>query len=367
VGGNASLNQFYGLVGQSGGFKGAVERAAKDAFRLGPIYTTGVGSGEGINHTFAHYDKATKSSVMDRHLVLFSVPEIDTLAALGSRNGSTLLSQLRKAWSGEELTFGYVDRDKALRVDEHAYRLMVVAGIQPGRARSLLEDADGGTPQRFVWLPTNDPGMPHVTPEAPKLLDLAQIADGWPEPSTIPGIPPPVVLGLPEEARKLIHDNAVAKHRGESTDSALDGHLGLCRIKVAAALALLHGQREVTDEFWDMSEMVMKVSQATRAGVERHLAEQNEKVNRARGRAEGVRAVEAENVREDASVKRVGQNIVHVLEKLDGGSGKRSDIRRKIKADIRDLFDYALDALVTAGLVEVFKSPRGERIRLVSK
>jgi hypothetical protein len=55
---------------------------------------------------------------------------------------------------------------------------------------------------------------------------------------------------------------------------------------VAAGLALLHNERKITDLYWELSETVMKVSQATRARVEGHLAEQGDKANRARGRAE---------------------------------------------------------------------------------
>jgi hypothetical protein len=368
VGGNASLNLFIGLVAESGHYKGAAERATKDAFALGPIYSTGVGSGEGINHLFGHYDKASDSTVMDRRSILFSVPEIDSLAALKNRNGSTLLSQLRKAWSGEALTFNYVDRNKALVIDEHAYRLTLVAGIQPGRARVLLDDADGGTPQRFVWLPTHDPDAPDVPPLVPEQMDLTGIANGWPEPeddlkARLTERAGTHVFVLPEVARRLIDDNARAKLRGESTDSALDGHLGLCRIKVAAALTLLHGKREITPQFWDLSGQVMAVSQATRASVERHLSDQIDKTNRARGQAEGIRSVVAEEVREDATIKRVSQNMLRVLEKLDG-SASRSDVRRAIARRDSPYFDDALDALVTVGMVEVVDSERGQTLVL---
>jgi hypothetical protein len=40
-----------------------------------------------------------------------------------------------------------------------------------------------------------------------------------------------------------------------------------------AALAPLHNCREVTSQFWEMSEVVMAVSQATRRGVEAELGE----------------------------------------------------------------------------------------------
>ena len=39
----------------------------------------------------------------------FSVPEVDTLTALGNRQGATLMPILRSAWSGEQLSFAYAD------------------------------------------------------------------------------------------------------------------------------------------------------------------------------------------------------------------------------------------------------------------
>ena len=373
VGGNASLNLFVGLIATSGSFKGATEQAAQDAFRLGPIFTTGVGSGEGINHMFAHYDK-NAGTVMDRDKVMFSVPEIDTLSALGNRNGTTLLSQLRKAWSGEALTFGYVDKNKAIEVARHSYRLTLVAGIQPGRGRALIEDSDGGTPQRFIWLPTLDPDMPRIKPQEPDQIDLRDIANGWPggfdladkitAATTGAGIKPHV-LELPEGVAKLIDDNAVDKHRRESTDSALDGHLGLCRIKVAAGLALLHNQRGISPLMWDLSGVVMDVSQQTRAGVEKHLAEQGARANLARGKAEGVRAAASHEASEDTKIQKASRNIMRILGK-DTFKGKAawSDLYREARRD-RDYLELGVDALVAVGQVVVHDGERGKTIRVV--
>ena len=136
------------------------------------------------------------------------------------------------------------------------------------------------------------------------------------------------MFSLPTKAKTLIDHNAWAKLRGESTDSALDGHLGLCRIKVAAALALLHNGREVTDLTWDLSGAVMDVSQQTREGIERHLAEQGDKANRARGRAEGIRSVVSEETREEAIIARVSRNILrHLDSDKFKGEANWSDIR----------------------------------------
>ena len=78
----ASLNVFVNLVARSGYFKGATIGAARDALVTDYVYATGPGSGEGINHLFAYYDKTSKATVFKRRNVYFSVPEVDTLGGL---------------------------------------------------------------------------------------------------------------------------------------------------------------------------------------------------------------------------------------------------------------------------------------------
>ena len=78
VGRRASLNLYVGLVGESGDGKGTAEGAARDAVLTDYVYVTGPGSGEGINHLFAHYDKADakaggNGTVFHRRNVYFSV------------------------------------------------------------------------------------------------------------------------------------------------------------------------------------------------------------------------------------------------------------------------------------------------------
>ena len=103
--------------------------------------------------------------------------EIDTLAALWSRQGATLRPMLRAAYMGEALGFGYADPRKRVISPKHAYRLGLIIGVQPEHAEALLndQDVDGGTPQRILWLPTEDAAItaddvtvsPLVIKEAP--------------------------------------------------------------------------------------------------------------------------------------------------------------------------------------------------------
>ncbi len=189
VGGPGSMNLLVALVGPSGAGKGAAHAAAEDALNLSGfrdaissetvLHTPDVGSGEGVVHQYAKWAKTEDNGVKQegvkqiRETVLFTVPEIDQLTAVGSRQGATLLPILRKAYSGEALSFAYADPTKRLHLRARSYRMALTAGVQPGRAAALLDDADGGTPQRFVWLPVTDPDMPRDRPAEPDRWTVA--------------------------------------------------------------------------------------------------------------------------------------------------------------------------------------------------
>jgi hypothetical protein len=365
VGPVGSLNLFAGLVGPSGFGKGGAEGVAAAALRTAPVYATGPGSGEGINHLFAHYDKedAKKGGTgtkFHRHQVYLSVREVDTLTNLGSRSGSTLLAQLCKAWSGEDLTFAYADATKALIIPEHSYRLCMVVGIQPGRADALLDATDTGVPQRFLWLPTDDPDIPDLRPSAPDQIDCIAVAASA-QGSSVREIE------LPPAAAYLIDRNEVLKKRGHSADAALDGHLGLCRIKVAIALALLHGydQYQLTQEHWDLAGVVMAVSKQTRDRVVAYRNAQGIEAERQRGKREGVRTIAAEAVKTDEAIKRVAKGVVRYLR--SHGASTHGAIRKKALASWdRGYLDAAVERLIAAGQVEVVSSGAGDLLRLVT-
>ncbi len=349
IGGDASLNLFLGLVGPSGGGKGAAESAARDALGFDTSLTeAGVGSGEGIAHTYQRYvpGKRGENGTIEQHTsrALFRAPEVDTLAALKGRQGSTLLPKLRDAWLGDSLGFAYADLTRRLDLRAHTYRMCLIVGIQPARAGVLLEDADGGTPQRFLWLPTRDPNVPAVRPPTPDRLRWKHPGLGAVDPWTNR-----YRLPVCSAAADAIDKAAIDRHHGKV--EALDGHALMSRLKTAAALAFLNGRPEVTDDDWSLSGTVLAVSDATRTGIIRSLTDHARAQTAARGRAEGERAVVAEQVRSDAAAQRVSRGI---LRKLSAAAWTpRNDLRRLLASRDRDHFDDALDRLTTAGLIEV--------------
>jgi hypothetical protein len=354
IGGHGTLNVFVALVGPSGSGKGTGHAAAKDALDLSgardsisedeSLYVTDVGSGEGILHAYAMWTK--KEGVQQiRESVLFVVNEVDQLTAVGSRQGATLLPKLHEAYSGESLAFNYADPTKRLHVRRHHYRMALTLGVQPGRAAALFDAADGGTPQRFLWLPVTDPEMPRHPPPEPSR---------WTVP--MPGRPSTgrKVVGVCTEARDEIIEAHWRRSRGEG--DALDGHALYTRLKVAAALAVLDGHLGgdgVTAEDWRLAGVLMAVSDVTRAGVQAELRRAAAGVNEARAQAEGVREVVKADTVEAAAIQKAGRAVMTALGKQPGEWVTGAALRRTMTSRVRPYLDAALDALVLAGTVEV--------------
>ncbi len=352
VGSVASLNLFVALVGPSGSGKGAAEGTAADALDVGDVHVATAGSGEGIAHLYAHRDKKGEI-VRDRDAVLLTVAEVDNLTALGARQGSTLLPVLRSAWSGERLGFSNADRARTIPLGRHTYRLGLVLGVQPGRASTLLGDSDGGTPQRFLWLPAVDPNAPDERPPMPPPRRLRT----HPWRSDRQG---QAVLTVPDIAAHTIDRAHLARARGDG--DALDGHALLCRLKTAQALALLDDRPTMTDEDWHLAGVVMRVSDRTREHVEQQLATAAQRANLARGHSEGLRAAAAEEAADQQAVQRTCRAITRKL--ADRGATAHADLRKALTSRDRRYFDESVQRLVDAGQLLQTTTAHGVRYAL---
>lgn len=374
-GSHGSLNLFVAVVAPSGKGKGTSEAAADDALHTDPeVHTATPGSGEGILKEYAY--KRRTEQVDLRNSVMFSVPEIDSLAALKARSASTLMPELRKAWMGEQLGFGYAADDKKFAIKRHRYRMTMVVGVQPGRSQTLFEDADGGTPQRFLFFPTIDPHRPRgQRPANPGALKLPR----WPggvlvtegrEPSRVAGEAGELSITLdlqeldlarradPDQFQVLqvaqVIEDAVDAETEADLDGAytddLDSHGTMARLKVAAALMWLNGRTDaITEDDWDLAGVVKAVSDRTRAITVGDLRQRAERSNEARAKAEARReVVKTDEVAEQRMARAVALVRKHVQE---AGRISRKAGRLKLKNDLRDYYDDAVERLVNAGVV----------------
>jgi len=340
----ASLNLFVALCSESSGGKTTAMEAAREFLAVdggtSDYLDTQPGSGEGLLSAYCYVKTAKGKApevVQTRLSVLFDVDEVQSLGALVGRTNSTLLPFLKSAWSGKTLATQNAEASRLRRVEAQHYRLALVCGVQPVNAGVILDDEGGGFPQRWLWMPTYDPGMlprdarptePPPWPWRVPCAPMAADADGtitWPMRR---------VLTLPEVAVSAMLDAAETQNRPIGTRAAgatLDGHALLSRAKVAALLALLDGRADVvTEADWRLAGHVMAVSDRTREaiigvrGTEAQRAEDRKAVRSGRSAAIAADSeAETKTVRAMAVIRRAmerhgGEHSTNALVKFAG-------------------------------------------------
>lgn len=344
--GRGSLNLFVGLVAPSGGGKGGAEATAADLLPMTSerLYITGPGSGEGIPRIYRYRDKKSGQIEDVRPNALMRVGEVDQLVNLGRRQGATLLPVLREAWSGASLGFQNLDQERTIPLPAHSYRLCLVVGIQPRRAQALLDDADGGTPQRFLWMPVLDPRMPTTTPDWPGELPWRQRATAHRS------------MLIPKTVHHEIRAAQLAVHHTGEEDP-LGGQSRLSRLKVAAGLALLDGRHDIAIDDWDLSAVVMRCSDTTRAAVQHDihtamLDEEDALAARLAYRNNSVR-----DGQEKDAAERVRDRLLTELTKT--GEITWSEFNRRLRSELREHLGDVVEQLQREDVIDVRDNPKG--------
>lgn len=320
VGGRASLNLGVAVVGDSGAGKSALLAVSREL--LGTVgawqkdLERNVGSGEGLVQQFLRYNSSTKRNelISDPRRIL-TVDEIDSLGATQRRTGATIAPTIRSALTGGSLGQANATADRNRHVAAESYRLVMLLGVQPTRSAALLDDADAGTPQRMVWVKATDPTLPDEDVAWPGTLD-------WQLPGELPD-----EIDYPEHVRAEIRAARRAQVKGESTDP-LAGHKYLTRLKVATALAVLHGDVRITSRWWDLAGLVVAMSSAVQAECQRQLATEQEAARRAAGRLDRIQAEGAAERRSERVVK-AGASIARKIAKHAAGAKDGNDQRHE--------------------------------------
>ena len=355
IGGRGSLNLFCTLVGPSGAGKSAVCAASDEMMPWADPWSH-IGSGEGLVHTYVARVQADdpdnpgkKRYVLEQHTYRATgiVDEIDTLTALGSRQGATLLPTLRTAWSGGSFGFGYADPSKRLSLKAHSYRLGLVVGAQPTRCEALFDEADAGTPQRFIWAPLIDPGAPDDLPDNPGPLPApARFAVGYNTQLTVPRM----LVDAVTSARR------VALRTGDTR--GLDGHALLNRVKVSAAVALMEGRTEITEDDWRLAGRIQAVSDNTRAWVQNVISQQRETDAEKRAKGKAREAVVVDATVTDARIGRIAKVISRAVNR--GQEITERDAKAAVAGRDKPDFEAALHFAISAGWVAKSERPNAQ-------
>jgi hypothetical protein len=341
TGGRASLNLFVALSGPSGSGKDASYGASEDCLDYGPVGHSDkpLGTGEGLAAMFVRWDAKAKEMVQFNTAALVFVGEIDTLGAIGSRQGATVLPMLRQAAMGQTLGFANAHEDTTRIVQGHTYRLCLVAGLQPTRSGVLLNDRNGGTPQRFIYMPTVDVDTPDHEPDEPATWR-------WRRPEFRQNGFSPTTLILPAHVKESIKAGRRMGARGEAPP--VDSHSMLTREKVASGLAILDGRSEVTDDDWSLSGVVMTVSDRTRAMCAQALKVEAAKENVGKALQEAERTVIVADRVDEEAVKKLTAKVKNKLRAEPEGL-RMGALMRAVAYRERDHLEPAITALVRAG------------------
>lgn len=381
VGADGSLNLAVAPVGASGSGKSTSDHLAAELLDFVGCVTPrprglSLGSGEGVAEAYMGSRPATedekdaglavqgKIREQVRWNELFVGDEGQAVLAHGKRSGSTLLPTLRTLVTGGTLGQQNAAGDNRRMIPAHRYRAGVLLGFQTATAVELLDDAGGGTPQRFVFVAATDSTIPAPgdRPSWP-----GELAVDLPPPSWRDSLPkgPYGLRRIPvcDAARREILDDDHARNTGADGD-VHGAHRNLVRAKVAAHLGvLLDGRPAVTDETWRLAGMLVAHSRAVIADIEAHSQREARQRERATSDRLAERAVNAAVQSEAHRIVECAKKIARKVRTEPGIS--RSDARRSL-VRWRDVFDDGLDHAINTEWVTEHREPgQGEAKRVL--
>jgi hypothetical protein len=353
IGGNAPLSIYIALRGNSGDGKSSPVATATDLIPHHPPTCIGplaLGSGEGLVEAFMDLVEETvddggktvkrKVKKQVKHGALFSLDEGQLLSEIGNRKGATILPVLRTAWSGGDPGQANASVETRRSLKPGTYAIGVISLWQDKAAIALLDDADGGTPQRFVWLDVADPGASINRPAWPGPLH-------WNAPDLIAfqGVISANPLKLSPAIELEVAQARVNQLTRDAVAAPLDAHRRLNKLKVAGVLAVLDERSEITDDDWRLAEHIMATSDATRdwvlAEARRHTAaEAAGRVNQA-----VMRDAVVETSALERALKRAAKAVYRAAVRGGGTPIGRREIHSAIAS--RDRLHVTIDEAIT--------------------
>ena len=276
VSGGASLNLLCALVGRSGAGKSRGESSAASLWADqvsesdGEVLTPGTRSADGLATRqglptlyWEHRqvpkadrteDGPTHEWIRLRSRVYAYVDEGAILAdKVASEHG--LMAGLRTAWVAGPMGGGTQRLEGRARLRADDYRLAVVASMQQDVAAPVAAETRLGTAQRMLWW----------NAERDRSLPRASRTRARPEP-VLEWTNPTYGIGDVDLEVQLADEmlDEVDELRDREEIPEAREHEPLLLVKVAAALALLHGQTHVGPGLWALAKTIVETSFAHR-------------------------------------------------------------------------------------------------------
>lgn len=356
-----------------------------EKFRERPL-----GSGEGVTESYMGMkpdptdDKGKrKIRAQIRDNILFVMDEGEGLIRMAGRNGSTITTVLRRAWSGELLGEANASADRDRQIERGAYSIGLSISFQPDTIAGLFDpnEVGGGTPHRFLYFAADNDALPEEPPEDspwvwPGPLDVRPEHDPGLRRQWDPSTPRSFVLADEDVKREVRMVRWRGLRRGHADADQLDGHMMQMCGRVAAHLALLDARTDINGEDWRLAGQVVEISNRVRDEAKAY----GERIEAAKARRQDERKVALEvaahtaktavdEKRTDERISRGGAVLARKVLKdgaVDGlAKGKLREAAGRYKKDIDDCLAHAVEAewLVAEELVGANGVP-GTRYRV---
>ncbi|MGI5247579.1 hypothetical protein [Dactylosporangium sp. CA-139066] len=368
--GPGSLNLFGGAVGPSGGGKSQAVEVGQEIV-IAPAYLVDadgnidpdkfkdgipLGTGEGLAEAYMGTaeretgelhtrnsanankgdPKTEKVRAQVRHNVFYYLDEGETLTKMmKERQGATIGQALRTAWVGGPLGQQNARDETTRLIPRRSYSCGMVIGYQPKTVQDLLGDGGPGTPQRFLWASAIDPSLPSTRPDAQRPFWLPLHDDSG---QAITG-----TIGGPKWIADQLWARRVDVVRGKQVVEELDSHVDLMRCKLAALLAVIDGRMEVSDEDWQLSEVLWTTSCETRDRMVEFGRRQAQMLAAQQTAAHVDREEKAHVARRtvDARAERIARWIGRRIH--ERGEATHGATKRAMSAEDRPFFDVGLE------------------------
>lgn len=304
----------------------------------GEVYEYGKNKGEPKT-------KSVKAQV--RHNAYLFLDEGEALNKMLERRGATIGQYIRTMWTGAGTGSANAQESTTRFVADGSYSLGLVIGWQPEAAQTLIGDAAGGTPQRFIWLSGQDPNIPDDPDERPEPMRLP-LCDGHGEPLT-------GMVQFPREVKRAIRARLVEKHRTGDGGDVLHSHEPLMRCKLAALLCVLDGRMLVDADDWRLAGMIWQTSCAVRDRLVEFGRQQRARAQEAEQDRHAELAAAGEAARIEVTERVLGYAQQIARQAADAaeafGTLARSEARRAIKSKYRVTWDAGLSYALARGWV----------------
>jgi hypothetical protein len=292
------------------------------------------------------------------HNALFYADEGRQVLAREQRSGTTTFAVLCELWSGSGAGQRNADPAKRRKITAGSYVVGVMMGFQTATIDALFADEAGGAPQRFAY------ASAEYAPYADNPDE--DLDEEWPGELDPDITVAPITVRLAPGQRREVRRDGREKAGGISQAAPLDGHRMLLRCRIAALVALLHGEQEVSEQTWELARVLTNHSCALRdhlAALGQRKAEETRRKRRSEAKADAVEIDERTITARE--VKRATEQIVTALSNArDKGEASlpRGRALNGIRSTLRHHREAALARALELRLVEA--SPDGKRLSL---